>query len=95
MASIRFEASNEVPVTHIVTLVLVEGSDFPPCSQVQISIQHRQMVLGHGSASVKADGSFTWSNSVSPQRPCDTELTAIVHDSVGVIAEATANVFCP
>jgi hypothetical protein len=96
MATVNLDASNEVPISHRVTLVGVTGEGFTPFSQVNIGVFGTgRRVLGHALVEVKADGRFDWGSSVRPQRPCGSTMSVVVHDQDGTEADAVAEVFCP
>lgn len=97
MAKVTFDASNEVPIQHRVTLVGVDGQGFAPGSSVNIGIfgGNSRRALAHAVAHVRGDGSFSWGSAIFPQRGCNTELVAVVHDSNGTEESAVAEVFCP
>lgn len=99
MAKINFfEASNEVPLTHKVTLLSVEGTGFPHCSSVDLTIHAHSAtgrVLVHTAVHVGESGTFSWASSTSPQRPCGAPLTVVAHDASGASASATTEVICP
>jgi len=94
---VTFEASNEVPIHHKVTLLALNGFGFPGYSQVMLSIHQSDAsgpVLSHEAVTVAADGTLRWHQSVSPQQDCDSQLVAVLSVGSGVIA-ATATVLCP
>jgi hypothetical protein len=98
MPTVEFEASNEVPARHKVTLLILNGFHFPGCSQVTLSIHQGDAtgrVLSHAVAAVRADGTFLWHGSISPQQECHDQLAAVISDADGVTASATAEVICP
>jgi hypothetical protein len=95
MATVTLDASNQTPPNFELTLIGVVGREFRPGTRVNIAVFHSShRVLVHGVPDVGLDGSFTSFSHVTPKLPCDTELTAIVHDADGVEFRAKGNVFC-
>jgi hypothetical protein len=100
MASITFDASNEAPIPHKITLVSILGKGFTHCAPVDLSIHlgdpHSPVVLLHVTAHARENGEFTWSGSITPQRACDAKLGAAARDiTTDTIATTVANVVCP
>ena len=94
-----FVATNELPVTVKGTAIGVEGQNFTPGGQVEVTIRHAAKHLGRiaqGTATVNQNGSFNWGTLRVPRLPCDFPLSATAIDlRSGITSQVDTTVACP
>jgi len=94
-----FVATNELPANVKGTAISVEGQNFTPGGQVEVTIRHAAKHLGQlaqGTVTVNQNGSFNWGSLRVPRLPCDFLLSATAIDlNSRITSEADTTVACP
>jgi len=88
-----FTATNETSIgNRQYTAFFVDGSQFPGCSKVAITIfrAKTRFVVASGQELVHENGTFTWFYVKVTQLPPDLEVEAVVDDGSATPKEVTA-----
>jgi hypothetical protein len=90
--SVFVNAGNDSPRPVKYTGITVGGTDFPPGTVVNITLDAGSR---RGTATVGPDGSFEWNVSIRPPLKCAQGISATVHGADGIVVTAEGEVFCP
>jgi len=88
-----FTATNETSIgNRQYTALFVDGSQFPGCSKVVITIfrAKTRFVVASGQELIHENGTFIWAYAKVPQFPPDMEVEAVVDDGSATPKEITA-----